>query len=324
MSSKIKIPVYSKKKITKKQYRKTLNKSKYNKNICKIINSKTIKNKKIFNELIDNYNIENLKGKTFTIYPYCNEKVFINKSIDVVNSYSINKNVLSTISSNYNCKFKIDKKLIHKNKENYVGQKYDPCKFIDYMFKNLNNKNHFIITHSNFLNKLTTYIKYNKCKLTNTKKLSKKKKEYNTIEDIFDNLDILQLVIDTTNKYKIKHAVIRRFDEKYKLYSSFNLGTDKNLCTKDTKSVFLMRHCVSCHNMTKNILKKIRLGYGTYSTCFKESCEEIDSVKKNLKTIIKDYGGMKTFQFGCSIIFRAIITLLIVYNSFIQKKKIKY
>jgi hypothetical protein len=324
MSSKIKIPIYSNKKITKKQYRKIVNKSKYNKNICKIINSKTIKNKKVFNELIDNYNIENLKGKEFTIYPYCNEKVQFSKYVDNVNRYYINKEVLSFIKSSYNCKFKIDKKVIKKYNENYVGQKYNPCKFIEYIFKNLNNKNHFIITHSEFLNKLTTYIKYNECKLTNSnKKLSKKKIEYNEKEDIFDNLDILQLVIDTTDKYNIKYAIIRRYDEKYRLYSSFNMGTDKSI-SKNTKSVFLMRHCVSCHNITKNIFKKIRLGYGTYSSCFKESCEEIDSVKTNLKKIIKDYGGIKTFQFGSSIVFRAILTLLIIYNSLIKKTKIKY
>jgi hypothetical protein len=141
MSSKIKIPIYSNKKITKKQYRKILNKSKYNKNICKIINSKTIKNKKVFNELIDNYNIENLKGKEFAIYPYCNEKIRFSKYVDTVNRYYINKEVLSLIKSSYNCKFKIDKKLIKKYKENYIGQKYDHCKFIEYIFKNLNNKN---------------------------------------------------------------------------------------------------------------------------------------------------------------------------------------
>ena len=243
----------------------------------------------------------------FKIYPFCSEKIKFTKKVDFVNRYYIDKNVLDIIETEFNCKF-IKNKLITNKKNILIGQNINPKKFIEYMFKNLNNKNHFIISHSYFMTKLTDFII--------NKKILPEKKTKKDNKYIYDNLDILQIVIDTSNKnYKIKYCIVRQFSEKYKLSNKYNLGTDNHICSKNTKSVFLMRHCLACHNITKNIFKKLKYGYGLYSSCFEETNSEIKSVSKELKKIIKDYGGIKTFEFGSSIIFRAILTILIVYNS---------
>ena len=322
MTSKIKI--YCKKKITKKQFR--YHKKKYKTNICKIITQKPYKNKDNFIKLINSYTIKNLKKTKFIIYPYCSEKINFSVYLDKENMFKIDKTLLNLIEKDYNCEFNKDKNLIKEIGKNYVAQKNNPCKFIEYLFKHLNNKNHFIITHSNFLKKLSIYIRNNKCSIFNNKlnnKLNNKKTKKKTDEDTYDNLDILQLVIDISDKdnYKLKYGIIRRFDEKYRLYSSFNIGNDKKNCNKNTKSVFLMRHCVACHNISNIFLRQIKLGYGTYSSCMEDTNTEINKISKYLKTIIKDYGGIKTFQFGSSIVFRAILTLLIVYNSLIKNPK---
>ena len=300
-----KIPIYYKTKITKKQYRKYINK--YDTDICNIIVKKPKHNKNEFETLLNIYKIKKLNNVNFKIYPFCSEKIKGTIYIDFVNRFYIDKNVLDIIEQECNCKF-IKNKLIKNKKDMLIGQKNDPKNFIEYMFKNLNNKNHFIISHSYFMTKLTDFII--------NKKILPEKKTKKDNKYIYDNLDILQIVIDTSNKnYKIKYCIVRRFSEKYKLYKQYGLGTDKTICNENTKSVFLMRHCVGCHNITKNIFKKLKYGYGLYSSCFEETNSEIKSVSKELKKIIKDYGGIKTFEFGSSIIFRAILTILIVYNS---------
>ena len=301
--------IYYKTKITKKQYRKYLNK--YNTDICNIIVKKSLENNNEFGTLLNMYKIKNLKKRQFNIYPYCSEKIKLSKHIDFVNRYSINKNVLDIIETKYNCKF-IKNKLIKNKKDILIGQANDSKKFLEYIFQNLDNKNHFIISHSHYMRKLTKYLMNIKSLYKKEKKITKNKSKYY----YYDNLDILQLVIDTSNKnYKIKYCIIRRFSEKYKLYKQYGLGTDKTICNENTKSVFIMRHCVGCHNLTKNPFKKLNYGYGLYSSCLTEINSEIKSVSKELKKIIKDYGGIKTFEFGSSIIFRAILTILIVYNS---------
>ena len=315
-SSKMKLTkrkIYYKTKITKKQFRRYLNK--YDTDICNVIKKKPLKNKKDFITLLNKYKIKKLNNVNFKIYPFCSEKIKVSIHIDFVNRYYIDKNALDIIEQEYNCKF-IKNKLITTKKDILIGQENDPKKFLEYIFKNLNNKNHFIITHSNYLNKLTKYIVNNKSLYKKENKTTKKTMKNKKDNYIYDNLDILQIVIDTSNKnYKIKYCIIRRFSEKYKLLNKYNLGTDNNICSKNTKSVFLMRHCVSCHNTTNNVFKKLNYGYGLYSSCFEETNSEIKSVSKELKKIIKDYGGIKTFEFGSSIIFRAILTILIVYNS---------
>jgi hypothetical protein len=301
-----KIPIYYNKRITQKKLRK--NYIKYNINNCKIITKNPYKNKDNFIKLINLYKIDKLKTD-FTIYPYCSEKINFSIYLDKENMFIIDKTLLKIIENKYKCEFKKDSNLIKEKKNHFVAQKNNPCKFIKYLLENLNNKNHFIITHSHFLKKLSNYIRINYC---DVKKNSKNKEK-----DIYDNLDILQLVIDTSepNNYKLKYGIIRRLDEKYKLYKKYEIGSDKTICNKNTRSVFLMRHCLACHNVSNIFLRQIKLGYGTYSSCIENTNTEIKSVSKELKKIIKDYGGIKTFNFGSSIIFRAILTILILYNS---------
>lgn len=320
MSSKKK-SIYYKTKQSIKKYRKDINKHKYNLQNCEIITKKPKNNKNEFETLLNMYKIKNLKKKQFNIYPYCSEKVKLSKHIDFVNRYSIDKNALNIIENKYSCNFIKDNKFIKTKGEYLIGQENDPKKFLEYIFQNLDNKNHFIISHSNYMIKLTKYILNTKSLYKKEKKTTKKKTKNKNDNYLYDNLDILQIVIDTSSEqYNIKYCIIRRFSEKYKLFNTYGLGLDKNISNKNTKSVFIMRHCVGCHNITKNIFKKINYGYGLYSGCFDEINNELKQVSKELKKIIKDYGGIKTFNFGSSIIFRSILTILIVYNSIKNKQ----
>lgn len=311
-SSRKKKTIYYKTKQSKKIYRLNINKHKYNLQNCKIITKKPKNNKNEFETLLNMYKIKNLKKRQFNIYPYCSEKVKLSKHIDFVNRYSINKNLLDIIENKYSCNFIKDNKFIKTKGVYLIGQENDPKKFLEYIFQNLDNKNHFIISHSHYMRKLTKYIVNTKSLYKKENKTTKNKRKYY----LYDNLDILQIVIDTSNtNYKIKYCIIRRFSEKYKLFNTYGLGLDKTISNENTKSVFIMRHCVGCHNITKNPFKKLNYGYGLYSACFDEINNELKQVSKELKKIIKDYGGIKTFNFGSSIIFRAILTILIVYNS---------
>lgn len=290
--------IFSDKNLLKINYRIKSNKKNYNQNICKIIKKKpTPESKNNYIKLLNKYKIKKFSSKMiFNIYPFCNEKVKISKKLDMVNKYKINKYLIKIIEDKFNCNFVFDYKYFEIGKKNYRGQPNNSSKFIQYILKK-NNKNHFIISHSNFMIQLSSYIekKYFNIKYKN--------------KHIFDNLDILQIVIQDK---KIKYCMIRRFSDNYILPSDF-IDNDKKI-SKDTYSVFLMRHCSGCHNITKNIFTKIKYGYGLYSSCFIILNKEMKNKSPYLKKIIKDYGGVTNFSFGSSIIFRSILTIIKVFG----------
>ncbi len=91
------------------------------------------------------------------------------------------------------------------------------------------------------------------------------------------------------------------------------------------KSVFIMRHCLGCHNVTPGITTKIgqaigqaktgkNFGYLDWSLCFEDTVDEMMVVGKDLHDLLEKYGGFKSYTFGSSVIFRAILTSILMYN----------
>ena len=86
-----------------------------------------------------------------------------------------------------------------------------------------------------------------------------------------------------------------------------------------------MRHCLGCHNVTPGITTKIgqafkqartgeNYGYLDWSLCFEDTVDEMIAVRKDLYTLLENYGGFKSYTFGSSVIFRAILTSILMYN----------
>ena len=101
-------------------------------------------------------------------------------------------------------------------------------------------------------------------------------------------------------------------------------------------NIFIMRHCTGCHNLQSGTIRKIfsklsqQEGYINYAMCLKPTLEEIYSRRNHLLALIEKYcyNGAKLpkqkygknfyrfekIVFGSSIIFRAILTSLILFN----------
>lgn len=103
-------------------------------------------------------------------------------------------------------------------------------------------------------------------------------------------------------------------------------------------SVFIMSDCLGCHNVTPDlinkasqalihIVKKNKYGYLDWSMCFEDTLDQLVKVKNHLINLMKRYSisnmggkepqevyGINGYQFGSSVIFRAILTSLLMYN----------
>jgi len=227
---------------------------------------------------------------TIHLFPYCSEKVHVSKYIDKVNEASIEKPILDTIQNKLSVKISTMPE-IHDSGNTYTSE-YNPAKFKEYIESgNIPQGNLFIIVHSNFLKALTTLY---------------------GAEIAFDNLDILQIQLDLSNRVNSRLLVRRYVD---------NLKTSRGETGEDgVQNIFLMRHCVACHNMIEptlknkqftHLIKRIggELGYSKYSICSPYTISEITSKKKYLiKILNKECGGITNVKFGSSVIFRAILT----------------
>jgi hypothetical protein len=86
-----------------------------------------------------------------------------------------------------------------------------------------------------------------------------------------------------------------------------------------------MRHCVGCHNIYNKKTQKIsqafkqftlknQQGYLSHAMCITETVKEFFEKRINLLSLFKNYGGLESYTFGSSIIFRAIVTGGLLYN----------
>ena len=228
------------------------------------------------------------------------------------------------------------------------------------------NKDQFIASHSGFMTKLYNYItqNYNEASeiptpmlFTSTPSTStpststpststpstitsgKLVQSGGTNRGIFDNLDILQLILDTskTGREAVKGIIVRRFSKNYSSVASegekpppaVHYGWGK----KNIRSVFIIRHCIGCHNLTPGKSAKIyqaameavmhkKKGYLKWAMCVSKTYDEFMSQKENLLSILKEYSKKGTtkenrfgYTFGSSVIFRAILTSILAYNT---------
>lgn len=298
--------------ITTKNFRinKTLKKN--NKQYCTCITNYsklTKKLKKIKKNLCNDLN-NSCKYLELNIIPYCNESnknYKHTKNLHTINDRSISKKLLDKISTLYNISFNIDSNYftLDKNTLNLMGPKNSPYKFLKYLINipDMEDNAMIIISHSTFLRNLASYI-------SNLYNINNLNNEYNNY--MFDNLDIFQLTLygNTINNNNIGECAILRWKNNYQLKT--NLIRKKN-----SKTFFLMRHCIACHNNptfteSERIVNK---SLKEWSLCYPSTIDELKQKKKYLLNIFKDWGGVNNIKFGSSIILRSILTCIILLNS---------
>ena len=190
----------------------------------------------------------------------------------------------------------------------------------------LQGKHQFIVSHGTFLKRLWNYT----LKLLGAPregysfpmKVSKEDGTMNNIIEKPENLDIIQLILDEDGKPK--GIIYRRWESNYsetKRYMPSMTTIDKDK-DKD-KNVFLMRHCFGCHNATEGIRNKLnqfykenrkgdQKGYLQYAMCFDFTIDKLCEKKEYLKKLLDEHGGLPNYTFGSSVIFRAILTCILV------------
>lgn len=282
----------------------------YNPEFCNGIKSKKILFSK-FQHLKAMVNITKSSIKPIiNIIPYCGEIVHVSKYLDKVNESAIELDVKSSIESTFNAQVMTNfvNDGIIKTPKQYRSIS-DATKFKkllesrDTRAKILNDKKHaLIVVHGKFLKQLTEL--YGK-----------------TTQ--FDNLDILQIIIHKDDSEKpLLYA--RRFNESYSVATPLNTDIQyKKGLLKGCTNIFLMRHCVACHNiinkvanirMLGHIIKAIKgeLGYSLYSICSPYTITELMDKKQALLDLFNSTcDGIHNIQFGSSVIFRAILTTVL-------------
>ena len=174
-------------------------------------------------------------------------------------------------------------------------------------------KNYFLVSHSKFMQALYKSI----CEIDKV--------------PYFDNLDVLHLIVKDK---KILVKGIYRYEHSYKLDTQSFFGKCTRDSTKDLKepylNLFMMRHCVACHNVVSNskkILQKglLRKNYGSTSMCLRlvEDLNEPDTKDKSrkimglIKMLRENTGSdanklIESINFGSSVSLRTTLTGLVV------------
>lgn len=305
----------------------------------------------LINKLETNFVKKNnltIYSNTFTLFPYCNENLKGPEILDRVNMAYTSTDGLQSFNKVFQAEFTAIKPAIITEK-GALSSENNPKSFVD-LLKTIPN-NIFVVSHSGIMIKIYDYILKNESKTfieeeddkssfaaenINTGDLEKlfmdqgisgggilsniglKSKKENRNYGIFDNLDILQLIFDKETNV-LTHMIVRRYSQKYKINNELLFNN------KHSKSVFIMRHCLGCHNITPGLtvktaqsLKQIRegtnLGYLDWSMCFENTVDEMKSTSNNLYNILDKYGGMESYIFGSSVIFRAILTSILIFN----------
>ncbi len=299
-------------KISKRKERSKVNRLLYNLSFCNGITNKSKLLTKL-NNLKDIINITTKKTKPLliNIVPYCGEKVKISKTFDKVNESAIKLNVVKSIETSFNATIisKFINSGITKTDGQYVSL-FNVKKFRDLIENKdkldmiLNDKKHaFLVVHSNFMKNFTESYG-NKTK--------------------FDNLDMIHMIIPKNNIQE-PLLYIRKFSDYYKNPLPINTEIPyKNSLLEECTNLFLMRHCISCHNIIDKVIKsrlaghivkklKGELGFSLYSICSPYTINElIDKKHALLELFNTTCGSIDNIQFGSSVILRAILTSILV------------
>ena len=302
------------------------------------------------------------------IYPFCNEKLkkvggvpsAIIGFFDKVNKPKINKPARDALSEVFGVSFTktagiTEDDIYSKDSRAWRSPPPNPELFLEtILMMARENKDQFIASHSGFMTKLYNYITQNYTETSepptlytstpststpSTSTSGKLVQSGGTNRGIFDNLDILQLILDTskTGREAVKGIIVRRFNKDYSSAESDGVkpppAVHYGWGKKNIRSVFIIRHCIGCHNLTPGKSAKIyqaameavmhkKKGYLKWAMCVSQTYNEFMSQKENLLSILKEYSKKGTtkenrfgYTFGSSVILRAILTSILAYNT---------
>ena len=265
---------------TKKNRRvKNLN---YDTRSCRIMHDKSV-----LQELKKIYNLKpDSKNGTITLLPYCNEELkhFWGRQwprLDQVNRPSIPKEAVKTMVSMFGVDIET-KDPITDIGSIYTSPPSEPNAFLtmikEWIFQH-EQKKVLVVSHSSFMVQLAHII------FTNVSEL------------YFDNLDMLR--IDYDKDGNIIHGCMMR-------WPTYEYCNDMNTY----KQVFLMRHCVACHNSDDIGLftKAFYSSSGRLSLCLPETSEEIGKARDRLVELFP----ISETCFASSVIFRALLTVTLI------------
>jgi len=137
------------------------------------------------------------------------------------------------------------------------------------------------------------------------------KSDLNDLNDLDDpNVQRVQRVqsCDTSNT-QIKYMITESATSNA---VTTNLGDTVD--SSQNTSVYLMRHCVACHNITTDLLPKLQYANsGATSLCLDVTIKEMYSARQYLLALFKPTTNRK-ICFGASVIFRAQLTMAMLIN----------
>ena len=226
-----------------------------------------------------------------------------------------------------------------------------------------------LVSHSDFMTSLVKYYLTDSSNPTlyTSKNLGDNNKYCHTIG--FDNLDILHLQYDKTEKEMV-NMTIRKFRDYYREPDTEYEGPPEKEPSngekiplreyeyRDSKqhndvyykelpedqsspvfNVFIMRHCLGCHNIMENkgekVLAKLKRtvgmserGWLDWAMCLERTYEEMETRKESLVRLLQKYcfDVNKPFNInhmilGSSVIFRAMLTICLLYVCLKYDKK---
>ena len=229
-----------------------------------------------FKNLSEQFNRDGFQSFTLKLFPYCGEKNL--PIVDDLNNSRISHDVVNLFKRFFNIEINAQGEGLINTTNRFNPNKiftsvYSPDKFNNFISDpsnyndNNNKKTIFIVTHSNFMNKLLQKIL--KTQFTKDSKFQ------------FDNLDIMQLNINTQAR-QIKYIIIRRAGNNYEPSIILDVNNliqdikirDSELADSQNTNVFLMRHCVGCHNIIDNKFSRYR-------------DERTSDLKRNLLSLVK-------------------------------------
>jgi hypothetical protein len=180
---------------------------------------------------------------------------------------------------------------------------YDFLNQLKSYFTSNENHNLFMVSHSRFMTALYKNIKKKDVK--------------------FDNLDCLYFEFDSSNNIFNDTINVLRYEKNYenKIHSPVN----------NYKRVIIMRHCIGCHNIINskknsggrgkvgNKMKK-KHGYLKYANCMSDIFKELKKKLIANSPLIQLFNKMPNLRFGSSVVYRALLTSLIVRTVYLMNK----
>tara|TARA_Y100000816_G_scaffold207851_1_gene153724 strand:- start:4520 stop:5857 length:1338 start_codon:yes stop_codon:yes gene_type:complete len=309
--------------------------------VAKLLNYPYFKITQRMNLVLFPYCNEEIKQKKIV------SKEFADK-VDLVNKPLLDSISMDAFKFAFGQNFSFDKTNVRQENGSVVSDPTNPTQFIDTLKKYIEKiqkqkKGIFIVSHSGFMTNLIIELlkmeqQYNGENFGAPDLYTDKHEQNSNIA--FDNLDMIHIQYDKENQLFL-NITIRRHRYKYNIYPEHQQTdakepTETNVIKKEITSeyecpilnIFIMRHCLACHNLSSSLKDKAiqymfnRKGYLNYSLCLRKTCFDLLEVKNNLLDLFRTYCFFNQYPirlseivFGSSVIFRAILTCSLVFNS---------